>query len=72
MLLQLCFVTHALQSKISGNVQVSQDYLIANPFCKQVMSHVHSLAPTGKRDCPVSEFLRYVTHCFRKKIAVVF
>lgn len=51
MLLQLCFVTHALQSKISGNVQVSQAYLRANPFCKQVMcllSLVHSLAPQGK------------------------
>lgn len=71
MLLQLCSVTHALQCKISGNVQISQAYLTANPLCKQVMdllSHVHSLASTGERDWPVLECLGYVTHCFRKNL----
>lgn len=56
MLLKLCLVTCTLQSKISGNVQISQTYLVlmAYPFCKLVvdsywLSYIHSLPPKGKR-----------------------
>lgn len=57
MLLKLCLVTCTLQSKISGNVQISQTYLhlTAYPFCTLAvdsywLSYIHSLAPKGKRD----------------------